>query len=33
MGGMADEKVTYGQTSNSASDGLDAIGLHLVGRR
>jgi hypothetical protein len=32
-GGMADEKITFGQNGNSASDNLDAVGLFLAGRR
>jgi hypothetical protein len=30
---MADEKITFGQTGNSASDNLDAVGLYLVAKR
>jgi hypothetical protein len=30
---MADEKITFGHTGNSASDNLDAVGLFLAGRR
>jgi hypothetical protein len=29
---MADEKITFGQTGNAASDNLDAVGLFLAGR-
>jgi hypothetical protein len=32
-GGMADEKITFGQTGYSASDNLDAVGLFVAGRR
>lgn len=33
QGGTTNEKITFGQVGNSASDNLDAVQLYLVSRR